>query len=329
MAGEFALIERLLGQRLCTPTSTSHLLLGPGDDCALIAPPTGSEVWAISTDMLVEGTHFMGTDNPEDLGWKTLAVNLSDLAAMGATPRYATLAVAITGDDNTYGWIDQFYGGFKQCAAQFGVTLIGGDTTRGQRTFCVTILGIVSATQALKRSGAAVNDDIWISGTPGLASLGLWDKQQKIRLPQNLKRPCYAALHHPQPRIELGRALLGLATSCLDVSDGLLQDLRHMTKASDLCASLIQRALPNPPEGIDPSIWTAALLGGGDDYELLFTAPASNRHALSAISAQLNLPLHRIGLMLPGNNEGTIELVDDQCQPVDLSKISCGFDHFA
>ena len=328
MAGEFALIERLLGQRLCSPSTTSHVLLGPGDDCALIASPTGGEAWAISTDMLVEGTHFLGTDNPQDLGWKTLAVNLSDLAAMGAEPCYATLAIAMTRDD-TIGWVDQFYGGFKQCADRYGVTLIGGDTTRGPRTFCVTVFGIVSATKALRRSGAVINDDIWISGNPGLATLSLWDKQGKISLPENLRPQCHAALHHPQPRIELGRALLSQAHSCLDVSDGLLQDLKHMTQASDLCAVLIQSALPLAPQGIDHSIWMAALLGGGDDYELLFTAPASNRQALDAISSQLNLPLHRIGTMLPGNEEGTIQLVDNQHQPIDLSQISAGFDHFA
>jgi len=329
MAGEFALIERLLGQRLCSPSTTSDVLLGPGDDCALIATPIGGDAWAISTDMLVEGTHFLGTDDPVDLGWKTLAVNLSDLAAMGARPCYATLAIAMTRDDMTKGWVDQFYAGFQECADRYEVTLIGGDMTRGPRTFCVTVIGIVSATKALKRSGAVINDDIWISGNPGLATLSLWDKQGKIRLPENLRPQCHVALHHPQPRIELGRALLGQAHSCLDVSDGLLQDLKHITQASDLRAELIQSALPKAPQGIDHSTWMAALLGGGDDYELLFTAPAANRQALATVSSQLNLPLHRIGTMLPGNEEGTIELVDSEHQPIDLSRISAGFDHFA
>jgi thiamine-monophosphate kinase len=329
MVGEFALIERLLGHRLSVPTTSSELLLGPGDDCALIASPAEKAAWAISTDMLVEGTHFLNTDNPEDLGWKTLAVNLSDLAAMGATPRYATLAAAITSDDNSRGWIDRFFSGFKDCADYYGVTLIGGDTTRGPRTFCVTVLGSVSAFQALKRSGAVVKDDIWISGNPGYAALGLWDKQGKISLPLTLKELCYAALHHPRPRIDLGCALLGLAHSCLDVSDGLLQDLKHITQASECSASLLLSALPVPPSGIDYSIWLAALLGGGDDYELLFTAPISNRESLQALSMKLNLPLQRIGMMLPGDEAGTIQLVDHQGQPVDLSKISSGFDHFA
>ena len=340
MAGEFALIERLLGQRLgpspvALPTSSSvtpaadGLLLGPGDDCALIAPPAIGDAWAISTDMLIEGTHFLGTDNPEDLGWKTLAVNLSDLAAMGAQPRYATLAMALSSDDNSQGWIDRFFSGFQQCAAQFGVTLIGGDTTRGTRSFCVTVFGTVSPSRALRRSGAQAGDDIWISGHPGLAALGLQHKLGNITLPDALVASCDQALHHPQPRVALGMALAGLAHSCLDVSDGLLQDLRHITQASDLTAELKQSALPGAPQNVQETLWQACLLGGGDDYELLFSAPASARQTLHTLSQQLDLPLHRIGNMQKGDNQGTIHLINDQGQPIDLTHMRSGFDHFA
>ncbi len=340
MAGEFALIERLLGQRLdpspialptasaATPTNNG-LLLGPGDDCALIAAPAVGDVWAISTDMLIEGTHFLGTDNPEDLGWKTLAVNLSDLAAMGARPRYATLAMAISADDNVQGWIDQFFRGFKQCAAQFGVALIGGDTTRGPRSFCVTVFGTVTPSRALRRSGAQAGDDIWVSGHPGLAALGLQHKLGKTPLPNALVPACDQALHHPQPRVALGLALAGLAHSCLDVSDGLLQDLGHITQASGLTAHLHQSALPDAPQGVQSTLWQTCLLGGGDDYELLFSAPASARQALHALSLQLGLPLHRIGDMQKGDNQGTIHLLDEQGQRIDLAHIHTGFDHFA
>ena len=330
MAGEFALIERLLGQRLFpAPPTEGALLLGPGDDCALLSPPPNGEAWAISTDMLVEGTHFLPTDSPEDLGWKTLAVNLSDLAAMGAQPRYATLALALSAEDNTQGWIDCFFNGFRQCANHFGVTLIGGDTTRGPRSFCVTVFGTVASDRALRRSGAQSGDDIWISGTPGMAALGLQHKLGNITLPDALIDACDRALHHPQPRIGLGRAISGIAHSCLDVSDGLLQDLGHITQASGLSAHLQQAALPVAPPGVHDSLWHQCLLGGGDDYELLFSAPSSARQTLQTLSQEINLPLHRIGVMREIDSQGRIQLIGSSGEPVDLTKQPIGFDHFA
>ncbi len=340
MAGEFALIERLLGQQLepGKPGATaseapieSDVLLGPGDDCALIAPPAPGHAWAISTDMLVEGTHFLATDEPTSLGWKTLAVNLSDLAAMGACPRYATLGMAIQAADKDTGWIDRFFLGFKQCAETFGVQLIGGDTTRGPRNFCVTVFGTVHPAQALRRSGAQAGDDIWISGTPGMAALGLQHKLQTLHLPDALQESASHALHRPQPRVALGRALTeqALAHSCMDVSDGLLQDLGHITAASGLSATIMDAALPSAPIGIAEAVWQDCLLGGGDDYELLFTAPPSARPALQALSLQLDVPLHRIGCMQAHNNVGSIQLIDQHQQPVDVARIRGGFDHFA
>lgn len=339
MAGEFALIERLLGQRLSesvakrgnVPAGDAALLLGPGDDCALIAPPSDREVWAISTDMLVEGTHFLADAAPEDLGWKTLAVNLSDLAAMGARPRYATLAMAIPPTDNETGWIDRFFFGFKQCAAQFSVQLIGGDTTRGPRNFCVTIFGTVRPAQALRRSDAQAGDDIWISGFPGIAALGLQHQLHGHPLPDALRIEASMALHRPQPRVALGLALAdqALAHSCLDVSDGLLQDLGHITAASGLSATIEIAALPIAPMGIDPADWQSCLLGGGDDYELLFTASPAARPAIQKLSGQLDLPLHRIGSLQAHDDTGTIRVIDKQHHPIDLTQIRSGFDHFA
>jgi thiamine-monophosphate kinase len=330
MAGEFALIERLLKQ--ATPAhadSSPGLLLGPGDDCALIAPPATNDVFAITTDMLVEGTHFLGTDNPADLGWKTLAVNLSDLAAMAALPCYVTLAVSLRATDEGTGWVDQFFGGFIACAKAYDVALIGGDTTCGPRTFSVTAFGTVKTHEALRRSGAQALDDIWISGTPGMAALGLAHKLGSVVLPAEIEAAASTALHHPLPRVALGLALAGLAHSCLDVSDGLLQDLGHITQASGLSATLELAALPPPPPGVDTPLWQQCLLGGGDDYELLFTASQDKRTEIEVLAAQLSLPLHRIGQMHDTGKAGTITLLDPHQNAVDLSNLRQGFDHFA
>jgi len=279
--------------------------------------------------MLVEGTHFLSTDNPEELGWKTLAVNLSDLAAMGAAPRYVTLAVSLQVTDESSGWVDRFFAGFTACAQQYDVSLIGGDTTCGSRSFSVTAMGVVKPTQALRRSGACNLDDIWISGTPGLAALGLAHKLGSTVLPPALWASASMALHRPQPRIALGLSLAGLAHSCLDVSDGLLQDLGHIAQASGLTATLQLSALPPAPEGVTEVLWQQYLLGGGDDYELLFTASPDARTELEALSAQLRLPLHRIGQMHAGGKAGTITLLDNHQNPVDLTSLRKGFDHFA
>lgn len=330
MAGEFALIDRLLKQMAPANADQERgLILGPGDDCALVAPPPAGESWAITTDMLVEGTHFLGTDNPEDLGWKTLAVNLSDLAAMGARPRYVTLAVALLATDESTGWVDRFISGFAACAKQYDVCLIGGDTTRGPRSFNVTAIGTVNPSHALRRSGAQDRDDIWVSGNPGLAALGLAHKLGTTALPTDLAKHADAALHHPAPRVDLGLALLGMAHSCLDVSDGLLQDLGHIAQASGLAASLQQTALPAAPDNVAASLWQQCQLGGGDDYELLFTAAPENRARLEKLSTDLQLPLHRIGQMHARNKTGTINVLDAQQHPVDLHDLRHGFDHFA
>ncbi len=337
MAGEFALIEHLLRQTRADH-ATRPPILGPGDDCALIAPSHPNLAWAVTTDMLVSGVHFLETDDPRDLGWKTLAVNLSDLAAMGALPRYVTLAAAIPPEDaQDTAWIDAFFSGFVDCLNTFDVALIGGDTTRGRRTFSVTAMGEVEANRALRRSGAQRDDDIWISGTPGYATLGLRTKLDGIALPPGIASLAHQALHRPQPRVALGLAIIGLAHSAIDVSDGLLQDLGHIARASHCQAILETTLLPSCPAGVDVNLWHTCLLGGGDDYELLFTAPTSARDAVTTLSHQLSLPLTRIGQMHPmqdGAEQGTmsgdaVQLLDLTHQPIDLSLLRTGFDHFA
>jgi len=225
---EFELIARYFTR------GTSHTVLGVGDDGALIAPTPGREL-VVSTDMLVEGTHFLADTDAEALGWKCLAVNVSDLAAMGAQPRWATLAAVFPAP--TTEWIEAFARGFFACADEFGIDLIGGDTTRGPRAFCVTIFGEVASGQALRRSGAQVGDEIWVSGQPGRAALGLAHLQGRTVLAAAQLGDCLAALHRPQPRVALGLALHGLATSAIDVSDGLLADLGHILERRPVAAA--------------------------------------------------------------------------------------------
>ncbi len=311
MPSEFALIDRYFKR------PTTHTVLGVGDDGAIVRPSPGCEL-VISTDMLVSGTHFLPDTNPEDLGWKTLAVNVSDMAAMGAQPRWALLAAALPAA--TESWIEKFTRGFFACADAFGVDVIGGDTTRGPRNFCVTIFGEVPAGQALLRSGARVGDQIWISGTPGRAALGLGHLQGRHVLPA--PDDYLAALHRPQPRVALGLALRGLATAAIDVSDGLLADLGHILDASKVGATLNIPGLPPPGPERD------GLLAGGDDYELLFTAPAARHADIAALPAMLGLALAPIGTIEPGEPgvPPRLTLLDADGRPVPTDQR--GYDHF-
>jgi len=284
MPSEFALIDRYFRR------PARHTVLGVGDDAAIVRPSPGCEL-VVSTDMLVAGTHFLPNADPEDLGWKTLAVNVSDMAAMGAQQRWALLAAALPAATET--WIEKFAQGFFACAEEFGIDVIGGDTTKGPRNLCVTIFGEVpvigTQSQALLRSSAHLYEEIWVSGMPGRAALGLAHLQGRVELTEPALSVCLAALHRPQPRVELGLALRGLASAAIDVSDGLLADLGHLLEASSLAAMLQLTVLPAP--GLERD----AYLSGGDDYELVFTAPAMNHADILALSEQLSLPLTCIG----------------------------------
>lgn len=310
MPSEFALIDRYFRR------PTRHTVLGVGDDGAIVRPAPGMEL-VVSTDMLVSGTHFLPDTNPEDLGWKTLAVNVSDMAAMGAQPKWALLAAALPAA--TESWIEKFARGFFACAAEFGIDVIGGDTTKGPRNFCVTIFGEVPGGQALLRSGAKTGDDVWVSGRPGRAALGLAHLQGRLALEEPVRTECLAALHRPQPRVALGLALRGLAHSAIDVSDGLLADLGHILDESKVSAQL---CIPDlPPAGIGRD----GLLAGGDDYELLFTAAAVRRTEIEALSDPLGLALTRVGT-ITGAVPPRLTLVDEHGQPVEIGVH--GYDHF-
>lgn len=316
MPSEFDLITRYFAR----PTPSAEL--GPGDDCALIAPAPGKQL-AITTDMLVEGTHFLPGTDPENLGWKSLAVNISDLAAMGAQPRWALLAGSLPAADED--WIAAFSTGFFACASAFGVDIIGGDTTRGPLNLCITALGETAPGCALTRHGAQAGDDIWVSGRPGLAALGLAQLQARIDLPEPWRRLCVRALERPQPRVALGQALVGVASAAIDVSDGLLADLGHIAERSRLAATVHLVQLPLLPKGIDRAAALNAQVAGGDDYELCFTAHPSQRIALGEIAARLELPLWCIGEMQAGT-AGSVTVADPDGNPVSFDHR--GFDHF-
>ena len=321
MAGEFALIDKYFAR----PTPSA--VLGPGDDCALVQPTPGKQL-AVTTDMLVAGTHFLPDTDPKNLGWKALAVNLSDLAAMGATPRWVTLAGALPFVDEA--WIAAFADGFFACAKEYGVDVIGGDTTKGPLNVCITALGEVEPGQALRRDGAQVGDQIWVSGRPGLAALGLAHLQRKVVLPEPWPRLCVAALEKPRPRVALGQALVGIATAAIDVSDGLLADLGHICERSGCAAAVKLVQLPHLPKGemYDADLRRIALecqVAGGDDYELCFTAPGPLSLTIAQIAARLELPLWHIGEIVAGE-AGQVTVYDPDFKPVSFDRK--GYDHF-
>ena len=326
MPSEFTLIE----QYFTRPTPSA--VLGPGDDCALLQPTPGKQL-AVTTDMLVAGTHFLPDTDPKNLGWKALAVNLSDLAALGAQPRWVTLAGALPvpqGGAVDEPWLAKFAAGFFACAAEYGVDVVGGDTTRGPLNLCITAIGEVEPGRALRRDGAQVGDQIWVSGRPGLASLGLAQLQGKIELPAAWQRLCIAALEKPRPRVALGLALNGVASAAIDVSDGLLADLGHIAERSGCAAAVQLVQLPHLPKGetYNADLRRMALdcqLAGGDDYELCFTAPYAQHLAIGRIAAELELPLWCIGDIVDGP-AGEVTVLDPDGQPITFDHQ--GFDHF-
>jgi thiamine-monophosphate kinase len=313
MQSEFNLIAKYFTR----PTPQADL--GVGDDAALLRIAEGNQL-VISSDMSVAGTHFFVHAAPYDIGWKSLAVNVSDMAAMGATPKWATLAIALPEIDES--WLAEFSRGFFACADAFRVDLIGGDTTRGPLNISVTILGEVPTSRALKRN-------IWVSGVLGSAALGLAHLQKKVQL-SNALTICLKALNTPTPRVALGLALKDIATSCIDISDGLLADLGHILKASKLsaqidiekipCIDYLKNKLQNPQ-------FQALLLAGGDDYELCFTAPSSKREEINTLSKNLNLPITCIAKTTMTdslNKSGLQACYKNTVIPI----LKQGFDHF-
>ncbi len=315
MSPEFKLIH----QHFTRPTS--HTTLSVGDDAALIRVSEGTEL-AISADMLVAGTHFFSNCDAYSLGWKSIAVNLSDMAAMGATPKWATLAIALPEINND--WLHAFSKGFFACAKAFDVDLIGGDTTRGPLTISVQIMGEVNFGEAIKRSGAKVGDDIWVSGTLGDAAMALAELQGKLVLPQEASAQCAKALHLPQARVKLGLALSHLATSAIDISDGLLADLGHILEKSNVGAAVdLQRVPHSSFADLRDKNTLHMVLAGGDDYELCFTAQSTEHAKIRRLAQQLKLPISHIGNITP-HKELVVLGIDGNA----LTITEAGFDHF-
>ena len=315
--GEFDLIRHFFSR------STSSAILGIGDDAALL-PVSPGKALAVSTDMLVSGRHFFAAADPYFLGRKSLAVNLSDMAAMGAKPRWATLSLALPDADAA--WLAPFSDGFYSIADEYGVELVGGDTTKGPLNICVQIMGEVEADQALRRDGARVDDDIWVSGELGGAALALMHFQEKISLSADELTHCSRRLHDPSPRVALGLALRGIAKSGIDISDGLLADLGHILERSQAGAEIRLRDVPCGDElrkYRDHPLGQHALLAGGDDYELCFTASPAQAKTIANLARQLSLPLTAIGRIVAGRD---LIVRDAQGDVLDLD--IKGFDHF-
>ncbi len=317
MAGEFELIHRFFDRG---PARDARL--GVGDDCALLSTLDPHAVLAISTDLLLEGRHFFPGADPASLGHKSLAVNLSDLAAMGARPRAFTLALGLPDVDER--WLAAFAEGMFALADRHACELIGGDTTRGPRTVCVTVFGEVPEGAALRRDAAQPDDDLWVSGALGAAAFAVGERRAGRALAPG--DDASIRLDRPEPRIALGLALRHLARAAIDLSDGLLGDLAHVVERSRVGAEVDWPAVPvdgclrSLPE--DERLRLA--LTGGDDYELLFSAAPENRTAIAAVGERIGVPLARIGRIVCGS---TIRVRDARGRALPIE--ARGFDHFA
>ena len=315
--GEFELIDRFFGR------PPKRAALGVGDDCALLDIEPGQRL-AVSSDTLVEGRHFLSTVAPERLGHKALAVNLSDLAACGASPRAFTLALTLPRAVEAF--LEPFARGMFALADRFGIDLVGGDTTAGPLAIGITVMGEVPPEQALLRSGARPGHDIWVSGRLGDARLALEVFRGRVTLPGSAFDEVRRAMELPEPRVALGLALRGVATAAIDLSDGLVGDLGHVMRRSGVGATIEYDRLPHGPvlELQETELQQACLLAGGDDYELLLTAPPSRRDAVAAAGAKAGCAVTRIGQIDAGDE---LVVVDGHGLPMPARLR--GFDHFA
>lgn len=326
MPSEFDLIQRYFKRPI------NGIPLGIGDDAAIIAPSPGMEL-AISTDCLVVGQHFFENTDPYKLGYKALAVNLSDMAAMGAVPRWMTLSLTLPHSliDHHESWLDEFSRGFHELAAMHQVALIGGDTTSGPLNICVQIIGEVNQGQWLRRSGAEPGDDIWVSGCLGDAALALKHHLHELVLTDEEFAYCSSALDMPSARVALGQRLIELAHSAIDISDGLIADLGHILSCSARSATvelemvpgseIMKRYLPSP-------LAVECLMAGGDDYELCFTAPKGNQSAIRQLGQELQVPLSIVGEIKPQKTlKSELIIYGSKGEKIVMEKK--GYDHFA
>jgi thiamine-monophosphate kinase len=331
--GEFDLIQRFFKTQseAMLAKNPASVSLGIGDDCALLNVEPKHEI-AITSDMLVEGRHFFPDANPLWLGWKALAVNLSDLAAMGAKPLGFTLAIALPKADPA--WLEAFSKGLFTIANQYSCPLIGGDTTAGSLNICITAFGAIPKDGSIHRSGALAGDDIWISGTVGDAKLTLAALRHEVELSQSDLEMIQARMHQPNPRVELGIALRKVANSALDISDGLLGDLKHILEQSKKDAEVWLDTIPKSTALLKQAedLQNQFAAAGGDDYELCFTASMSNREVIAQISQDLKLSLTRIGTITPMQSSSpNITLINkgELLNQVQVDALLKSFDHVA
>ena len=314
---EFDIIQRYFSD---LTGSRADTLTGIGDDCAVLKPPRG-KLLAVSTDTLVAGRHFPPETTAADIGFKSLAVNLSDLAAMGAEPAWVSLSLTLPEVDED--WLSGFSSGFAELARQFNLQLIGGDLTRGPLSITVTIHGLVTPGHVLKRQGAWEGDLVCVSGTLGDAAFAL----DQVSAGSACDPELLKALNRPQPRVELGLKLTDVATSCIDISDGLVSDLGHICKASACRAQIYLDRLPchlAVKKAIEISGSWEFPLTGGDDYELCFTLPPKHIELLPEISTETAVPLTVIGEIKLGSG---VAVIDENGQQLEMT--SAGFMHFS
>ena len=346
---EFELIARYFSR----PAGSGCVIVGNGDDCAVIAPSPGNGL-AVTTDTLVEGRHFLPTIDPYKLGRRVVHVNLSDLAAMGAKPRYALLSLTLPQIDEA--WIAKFSEGLWVALDQFGVELIGGNTTRGPLAIALTAMGEVPPGEALLRSGAKAGDELWVSGALGDAGWGLYgllEAEAKGAVAQIKARPDQIGKYEcPEARVALGLALRGIATSCIDISDGLLSEAQHLATRSNVAIEINIEAIPSglthlsreniwglaatmSMEDDSERIWTKALdhigqhclLATGDAYELLFTAPLAQHEVVAELLRAQALDGACIGRVIASDSAAKVRVLDAQSRPMDIE--IKGWDHFA
>ena len=328
---EFDLINQFFKP---TTIKRDDVLVGIGDDCAILSTPPGKAL-AISTDTLISGVHFPQSTCAEDIGYKSLAVNLSDLAAMGAEPAWVSLAISLPQADES--WLKQFMHGFNQLARQFNLALIGGDTTQGPLSITVNITGFVDASRALKRSQAKVGDSIFVTGNIGDASIGLKAVFNQLKsqplFTDNNKSECIKRLNRPVPRIKAGQLLTSFSGAAIDISDGLLADLNHICEASSVGALINLQQIPLsqaalnyygnlPGAQIGGHIDWQSILTGGDDYELCFTCADQQYAQMQDMMESHNIDIFCIGKII---DEPGIKCLHNETL---MSLDHTGYNHF-
>ncbi|MCP4409991.1 MAG: thiamine-phosphate kinase [Gammaproteobacteria bacterium] len=319
MPGEFEIIDRYFKRK----NRRKDVVKSIGDDAAVLRTDAEKDL-VVTVDTLVEGVHFPLDTDPEAIGFKSLAVNLSDLAAMGAVPAWFTLSLTLPCVDES--WLQGFASGLFESADRYGIDLVGGDTTHGPLCISITAMGFTSTSKALCRNGARVGDAIFVTGYIGDAALGLAAKQGKISLEQSSLEYCLSRLNRPSPRLDAGRMLLNIASAAIDISDGLAADLSHILNASAVGARLQLTSIPRSKIFVEACAYRPEwrmVVAGGDDYELLFTVPQSKIPRLIQAGESLGCGITRIGQI---ERQPGLRIDDTDGREVVLA--SAGYQHF-